>query len=118
MATEQYLLCADTLPICNIDITSEVSVMIMAFNQPLNGASPYATGFEGLFFGQDCTPDGGAFSCTPTGAFSMQFGGEASGVAKAAAAVPTMSAYGLALTIFGLVIVATRRLSRRKVNEG
>jgi hypothetical protein len=118
LATEQYLLCADTLPICDIDITSEVSVMIMGFNQPLNGASPYATEFEGIFFGLDCTPDGGAFSCTPTGGFSMSFGGEASGVTKAATAVPTMSAYGLVLTIFGLVIVATRRLSRRKVNEG
>jgi hypothetical protein len=35
-----------------------------------------------------------------------------------ATSVPTISAYGLVLTVLGLIIVATRRLSRRKVNEG
>ncbi len=38
--------------------------------------------------------------------------------ATPATSVPTISAYGLVLTVLGLIIVATRRLSRRKVNEG
>ena len=32
--------------------------------------------------------------------------------------VPTMSVYGLGLTTLGLLLLATRRLSRRKVKDG
>lgn len=35
-----------------------------------------------------------------------------------AAPVPTLSIYGLGLTVLGLTVIATRRLSRRKVRQG
>jgi hypothetical protein len=35
-----------------------------------------------------------------------------------AAPVPTLSIYGLGLTVLGLTVIATRRLSRRKAREG
>ncbi|MFT5709322.1 MAG: hypothetical protein ACI8QT_000008 [Halioglobus sp.] len=39
-------------------------------------------------------------------------------VPPTAEAVPTLSAYGLVLTVLGLFVIAARRLSRRKVTEG
>lgn len=93
------------------------SILAINFVSPLTnagGSIPLGLGSGNVYFEGDCTTP----ACESGATFRELTGGSVTTMPVPAAAIPTMSVYGLALTMLGLLLVAARHLSRRRAKTG